>query len=208
MAVNHTGHLLLATPELVDPNFQQTVIYIVQHDEAGAMGLVLNRPTEMMVAEALVDMDSFDEPPADLIYTGGPVDGPLMALHVGHHGNSAGKMIEMEGSSAEEQLGEDFENNTNIRKKSIILAVEPAELRQLVSEQVQPIRFFGGYAGWGAGQLDAEIQIGSWLATKSDISLVFDRDPRLWMKLLRKIDPTRATLWQNPGLIPSDPSLN
>jgi len=75
------GHLLIASPTLLDPNFRKSVVLLVQHNEEGAMGLVLNRPTETKLCEAWTQVAETDCASDASLNLGGPCEGPLMALH-------------------------------------------------------------------------------------------------------------------------------
>lgn len=178
------GKLLLASPELLDPNFHRTVTLIVEHDENGALGLVLNRPTQIAVADLWGRVSERDCPYHGLIYNGGPCPGTVFALHAdGEH------------SQAELPHGIHF-------------TADRAHMDLLMEHAREPIRFFIGYAGWGAGQLETEFEQDSWLTLNSTRGRVFDTSPRLWVDLLRKVDPDQASRIVRCEMMNVDPSLN
>jgi len=180
------GRLLLATPPLEDPNFDRTVIYVLEHHEDGAIGLVLNRPSEEALEAPLDRWIDLQTAPSS-VFTGGPVE--------------TNAMIGMATTKIE--VDEPMEHLTPISGliASTDLSADPA----IVAAHVDSVRVFRGYAGWGAGQLDAEIDEGAWLVLDSEIADVFsDRPDELWHRVLRR-QPGRLS-WL--ALAPDDLSLN
>jgi len=180
------GRLLLATPPLEDPNFDRTVIYVLEHHEDGAIGLVLNRPSEEALEAPLDRWIDLQTAPSS-VFTGGPVE--------------TNAMIGMATTKIE--VDEPMEHLTPISGliASTDLSADPA----IVAAHVDSVRVFRGYAGWGAGQLDAEIDEGAWLVLDSEIDDVFsDRPDDLWHRVLRR-QPGRLS-WL--ALAPDDLSLN
>ena len=184
------GQLLLSSPRLVDPNFAKTVVLMVQHDGDGALGVVLNRALDVSVKDAC---SKVLETPCTLdgvIYHGGPCPGPLMVVH----SDPSQAQIEVcRGAhfTTERHHIESLLQRTDIRHK-----------------------FFIGYAGWAAGQLDAEMETGSWLTTPATADEVFDTDTdtdtdtdgaRHWTRLTTQVTVGR---WVNPKMIPKDPKMN
>ncbi len=159
---NLTGHLLIATPELADPNFFRTVSLIFHHDEEGAAGVILNRPTETLVAEIFDNLDP-DIAFNHYINIGGPVEGPLMALHSSI-------------ASAEQEI-----------IPGVFLSLTQENIRQLVQQTTQQFKIFSGYAGWGAGQLEAEIEMGGWLTFPTEVDDVFETPEELWKIACSKV---------------------
>jgi len=185
-----TGQLLIASPELADPNFAQTVTLMVQHDESGALGLVLNRPTATSIDEAWAqladDWDSIAETPClrdDALYYGGPCAGALMILHTA------------------------AELSQSTPCQGVYFSTEEGHLTQLVQQPGRDVRFFVGYAGWSAGQLESELATGSWLNTPATAELVFYEGDDLWSRVRDEIH--RAIFRRmNVKELPSDPSMN
>lgn len=180
------GRLLVATPPLDDPNFDRSVVYVLEHHEDGAIGLVLNRPSEEALEEPLDRwLDLLCVPSA--VFTGGPVE--------------VNAMIAM--ATTKQLIEESTEHLTPISGliASTDLSADPA----LVAAHVESVRVFRGYAGWGAGQLDMEIDSGAWLVLDAEIGDVFsDRPDSLWHTVLAR-QPGRLS-WL--ALAPDDLSLN
>lgn len=170
-----TGQLLVAMPGMRDPRFAQTVIYICAHSAEGAMGIVVNRPLEGLTFEALLRQLGIEPvPPSRVIrmHAGGPVDtGRGFVLHTADW--------VQEGSL---KVDEDFALTASIDVlKEIARGGGP---RQGILAL--------GYAGWGPGQLDEEIQQNAWLSVPADERLVFGADlAAKWREALAslKIDP-------------------
>jgi putative transcriptional regulator len=184
------GQLVVATPSLEDPSFARTVVLLLQADpEDGALGLVLNRPTGTEVAEVLPDwMPLAAGPP--VVFTGGPVQ-PNAAICLGH-GVPGGAL------SAAFSVLEGFPGTS---VGTVDLDAEPDELAPVVSE----VRVFAGYAGWSAGQLEAEIEEGAWWVVEALPVDAFSGDPlHLWAAVLRRQGPPIAFA----ASYPADPTLN
>ncbi len=177
------GQLLVASTQLGDPNFARTVILIVQHDENGALGLVLNRPLEISVKEALREVLEGPCAIQGPLYHGGPCPGPLMAVN-------------------RRPTGQDQQVAQGIYFTAEIVQIEP-----LLQEESASARFFVGYAGWGAGQLEAEIDEEAWLTAPALPRHVFEFQDsgRLWGRLMAEMTMGK---WIDPDRLPDDPSLN
>jgi putative transcriptional regulator len=184
------GKLLLASRRLADPNFFRTVILMIQHGDDGALGLVLNRPLEMTVKQACDDSLELTCQTEDVLHQGGPMQGPLMVLHSDRHiGLSQGGKL-----SHDEVFG------------GVYFTTDRDELEWLLKQEKPPAKFFVGYAGWGAGQLESELESGSWLITPATKQLVFHGgETEQWSKLV-----TLLTLGDRikEEMIPDDPSVN
>jgi putative transcriptional regulator len=179
------GHLLVASPKLRDPNFFRAVVLLVQHDEKGSLGLVLNRPLELSVREAWQQLSA--GVPCEIdghLHKGGPCEGVLMALHT-----------DLEASDVEVLDGVHFSTTKD--------AIE-----HLVSHTGGSVRLFVGYAGWSPGQLEAELTEGAWLTTPATGDRVFDIKQGSWELLLRAIGRAALTQWVDPKDVPEDPSVN
>ena len=179
------GQLLLAGTQLVDPNFVQTVTVLVEHNDQGAMGLVLNRPTKTTVAQAWAQVD-VDTPCLQdgFLYHGGPCAGPLMLLHTDR---DHGQIQVTDG---------------------IFYTNDAEDVQWLVEHHRDAIKCFVGYAGWGPGQLEAELDAESWIVAPATASEVFDAAPQQWFDLLSAINPAQAAIMRNPKIVPPDPSVN
>ena len=178
------GRLLVATPSLVDPNFAHAVVLLLDLDE-GALGVVLNRPSPVQVAEVLPGWDSVLAGP-DVLFQGGPV-ATDSALAVG--GLRPGD---------DEPVG--FQRLFG--RTGIVDLDAPAEI---LVPALSEMRVFAGYAGWGAGQLEAEIEEGSWYVLPAAPGDLFATDPeRLWAHVLRRQPGELAWV----STCPLDPGMN
>ena len=179
------GHLLLASPELLDPNFVQAVVLMVQHDENGALGLVLNRPTDLTLSKAWEQVSQDPCERNDNLYVGGPCEGAFMAIHP-------------------------FEEASQIEVlPGLYFATDRDHVKWLIQQgDENKMRFFVGYAGWKAGQLENEIDGGSWLIMPATIDRIFASEQTLWRRAKREIDLAAILGKANPGILPSDPGLN
>jgi putative transcriptional regulator len=178
------GHFLVASSELNDPNFLRTVVLIVQHDEMGAMGLVLNRPTDATVRKV---WEQVKHSPCEVdapLYLGGPIEGPLVALHT-----------RSEQADIEVLPG-------------LFYTVQPDSLEKLVSQGDAPARFIAGYAGWGPEQLEGELEQGAWLVGPARPEQVLGQEVDLWEKISRELADTNLVSLLGIKHVPDDPSLN
>jgi putative transcriptional regulator len=185
-----TGRLLVATPPLVDGNFARTVVLLLQcDDEDGALGLVLNRPTGTEVGEVLEAWHPLAAEPG-VVFSGGPVQRNA-AICLGHGRPGAPPVASY--SVLEGSPGTAF--------GTVDLDAEPADVLTAISE----VRLFAGYAGWSAGQLEAEVEEGSWFVVDALPADAFtDRPEQLWHDVLRRQGPPLAFA----ASFPEDPSLN
>jgi putative transcriptional regulator len=182
MAESLVGQLLLASPALADPNFARTVVLVGAHDEDGAMGVVLNRPSNVTVADAvpqLEDSVGSSEP----IFVGGPVQpGAIVLVAEFEDPADAGLLV----------MGRIGFPSSN------------ADLDELAGATCRG-RVFAGYAGWGAEQLDAEVSDGDWIAQAALPEDVFTDAPEdLWSGVLRRKGGSYALI----ARMPVDPSVN
>lgn len=178
------AHLLIAAPQLGDPNFHRTVVLIMRHTPEGAFGVVLNRPTNRTIRDVWAQLGAPPCEANDCLHLGGPVVGPLLALH----------------RSAE--LGE-----ISVLP-DIYCSTEKSHLETLIENDVQPRRLFVGYAGWGEGQLESELATGSWLTMAAEPEHLFDPPDDLWRAVSRAIGERRFLSKLNLKHIPPDVSLN
>jgi putative transcriptional regulator len=176
------GRLLLASTTIQDPNFLRTVVLIGMHSEQGALGLVLNRPSAMTVGEAvpqLEEMMGSGEP----VYVGGPVQpGAIVMLAEFLDPDAAGILV----------LGR------------IGLPAPDAPLESLEDATARR-RLYAGYAGWGEGQLDAELEQGDWITHDPRPEDIFSQSPgELWREVLTRKGGKYALI----ARMPLDPSVN
>ncbi len=151
------GRLVVAAPELIDPNFYRTVVFLIQHDQEGAVGVVLTRPSESPVGEHLPALAGSAQEPA-VVFVGGPVE-PAVAIAL--------------------EARPDPTVPTSLPGVGLIDVT--------TTPDPGPCRVFSGYAGWGAGQLEAEIAEHAWYVVDAKVGDIFDDDPEsLWSKVLRR----------------------
>lgn len=178
------GHFLVASSYLADPNFVKTVVLLVQHNEEGAFGVVLNRPADSTVQDL---WEKVSEVPCDNdqpVHLGGPVAGPLMAVHA-------------DRSAAEIEI-----------VPGVYFAAQRENLERILQQAEHPYRLFVGHSGWGAGQLENELEQGAWLSTPASAEYVFAPDPDLWKKVTHQVGATMlADVLRLKGL-PKDPRMN
>jgi putative transcriptional regulator len=179
------GQLLLASPALTDPNFARSVILIVQHNDEGALGLVLNRPLETTIESAWEQVG--EEAQCNVegpLFKGGPCEGPVMVLHG-------------EADEAQEQVLND-----------VFFSAAKDQIERLVAAGEEPIRVFVGYAGWSDGQLEREMEEGAWLPLPASAERVFADPDGMWESLMGFIARMAKLSFVDPKFIPDDPSLN
>lgn len=175
------GHLLIAEASLWDPNFRRSVVLVGHHDEDGAVGVILNDAAEVAVADAIPQLGSL-VPPGEPLFIGGPV-APQAAVVVA-----------------------DFEDPTVAQ----IIALDtigflPPETGPEVERGIRRARVFAGHAGWGPGQLEAEMAESSWIVEPARPDDVFTPDPsRLWADVLKR----KGSRYDLLRSMPLDPTMN
>ena len=179
-----SGRLLVAAPSLRDPNFERTVVLVIEQAKEGALGVVLNRPSETDLASALPRWEGAAAPPS-VVFVGGPV-APSAAIGLG----TASAAGEVEGwRPLFAGVG------------SIDLEYDPDDL----AVPVRDVRVFAGYAGWSPDQLDHEVESGAWYvvdALPDDVRCAEPAD--LWSVVLRRQGGSLALV----ANFPPDPSMN
>jgi putative transcriptional regulator len=192
------GKLLVASPHLGDGNFFRSVVLLVKHDADGAFGLILNRPLSTTLADVwqaiqqqaaeagepeellLADLRQGDQP----LYVGGPVEGPLVMLH------SLKKYAEVTVMTG------------------VHFAAHRDHIRKVITHTKKPFRVFSGYAGWGSGQLEGELQAGGWLISEANKELIFYTADDLWEKVVQGIAEQILSPSARTKHVPPDASLN
>jgi putative transcriptional regulator len=176
------GKLLIAGPSLLDPNFWRTVVLVIEHTEEGALGVVLNRPSETTVGEAVPQLEELVEL-AEQLFIGGPVQPSAVIV-----------------------LGE-FEDPTD----AALLAFDDVGVLGTGSSPEESAvglrsgRAFVGHAGWGPGQLDGEIERGDWILEPAVLQDAFTAEAsELWSEVLTRKGGNYALL----ARMPPDPSVN
>jgi putative transcriptional regulator len=180
---NLTGHFLVASRYLRDPNFARSVVLMIQHTEEGAMGVVINRPSDKSVREVwdLIGNDPCER--EDFIFVGGPVPGPLIALH------------SVEAFSEREVLS------------GMYVATHRDSIDMLVRRS-DSLRLYSGHSGWGAGQLEGELEAGGWLYTRANVEDVFADHEKIWKTVTERIGLEIMAPELDFEHVPPDPSLN
>jgi putative transcriptional regulator len=178
------GSFLVASPALRDPNFVQTVVLLVHHSEDGAFGVVLNRPTESTIKDLWEKVGQSPCESQRPVHLGGPVTGPLMALHC-------------DASLAEMEI-----------IPGVYFAAQRDHLEKLVQQEEHDFRFFVGHSGWGGGQLENELKEGAWLTTPATPEFVFYGDDDLWRKVKDRIGQSLLNDILRVKHLPDDPSMN
>jgi putative transcriptional regulator len=183
MAESLAGRLLLAAPTLQDPNFARTVVLVGIHNDDGAMGVVLNRPSEVTIGDAVPSfgeaLGGEDQP----LYVGGPVQpSSIVCLAEFIDPEPAGLLV----------LGR-------------IGFPDPSAAVEALAGATERRRVFAGYAGWSEGQLDSEIESGDWITLDGRPEDIFTDAPHeLWSSVLTRNGGSYALL----ARMPLDPSLN
>ncbi|MEI5011419.1 YqgE/AlgH family protein [Streptomyces sp. NPDC087659] len=179
-----TGRLLVATPALADPNFDRAVVLLLDHDEEGSLGVVLNRPTPVGVGDILETWAGLAGEPG-VVFQGGPVslDSALgIAVIPGDEGPLGWRRVH-----------------------GAIGLVDLEAPPELLASSLGSLRIFAGYAGWGPGQLEDELNEGAWYVVESEPGDVSSPRPEaLWRSVLRRQRNELAMV----ATYPDDPSLN
>ncbi len=174
------GQLLIASPSLYDPNFRRTVVLVTEHGEHGAAGLVLNRPSETPVDEVVPQLDWLAEP-GELVYVGGPVEQSAVLV-----------LAEFEDPD---------DSPVPVFADLGFVALDD----ESDAAPVRRRRVFAGYAGWGGGQLESELERDDWILEPALPDDVFAADAdRLWSTVLRR----KGGVFELVARMPEDPSVN
>jgi putative transcriptional regulator len=181
------GSLLISSATLVDPNFARCVLLVLESNEDGSLGVILNNPSETPVDEVLVQWRDVVNPPG-VFFRGGPVElNAALAL---------GALLDRSAEDAPSGW-----RQVSGTLGMIDLDCPPDDFLGRLSG----LRIYAGYAGWGAGQLDDEIAEGSWHVVPAQRSDLFSDNPdRLWHDILRRQPPPLSML----ATLPADASLN
>ena len=175
------GKLLIASPVLTDPNFARSVVLMTEHSEDGAMGIVLNRPSEAPARELLPALEEIagDDP----LFVGGPVQPEAVVLLAEFSDPEAAAWIVV---------------------ADVGLASADTDIDELVPA-VRRGRFYAGYSGWGPGQLEAELELDSWIVEPPIPTELFPDNPAtLWNDVLNRKGGQYALI----SRMPEDPSVN
>ena len=175
------GQLLIASPGLLDPNFRRTVVLVTEHNEEGAAGLVLNRPSPTEVSEVVPQLEPLVED-GEQVWVGGPVQ-PNAVLVLGEFLDPDDAAVPLFGSLGFPSLD------------------EPDEVVPMTTRR----RVFAGYAGWGSGQLEDELSREDWIVEPALPDDAFTEAPEeLWRDVLRR----KGGIYELVSRMPEDPSVN
>jgi putative transcriptional regulator len=175
------GNLLIASPSLLDPNFKRTVVLITEHSDEGAAGLVINRPSPSAVTDLVPQLEPLVDD-GEQVWVGGPVQ-PDAVLVLGEFVDPDEAAIPLFGALGFPALDDPDE-------------VVPVTTRR---------RVFAGYAGWGAGQLESEIERDDWILEPALADDPFTEAPEeLWSDVLRR----KGGVYELVARMPEDPSVN
>jgi putative transcriptional regulator len=176
------GNLLIAGPTLQDPNFWRTVVLVVEHSDDGALGLVLNRPSESTVGEAVPELMSLTDP-EDEVLVGGPVGQTAVIVLADFEDPDEAALIAFDSVGVMAGGGPTEEFGIGVRRA----------------------RIFAGHSGWGPGQLDGELERGDWILEPARYGDAFASDPsELWASVLERKGGSYALV----ARMPTDPTLN
>jgi len=170
------GKLLVASPDLPDPNFARTVVLLVQYDEDGVVGLILNRRSKVPISRVLDGVASAKNRP-DPVYAGGPVGRTeVMAMVRAHRPPGDAKRL----------FGDVF----------LVSSREGLEKTFGSATEAGMVRVYLGYSGWTGPQLEHELDLGAWYIFQGSATVVFDADPdSLWPRLIRETELRIAANW-------------
>lgn len=188
------GRLLVATPMIADANFERTVVALLDHGDEGSLGLVLNRPSDTTVVDPLPEWDRFAVHPA-VVFLGGPVQQErAIALARPSAGHRTG---DPDGAGVLDDAFDAVVGDIG----TLDLHVDPDR----VGAAIDQVRVFSGYAGWGPGQLEGELEAGAWWVVDArPDDLLCEAPEQLWRGVLARQPGDLATF----ARYPDDPSAN
>ena len=175
--------LLLAMPQLGDPNFFRAVVLMIEHTESGSFGLIVNRQTELPVREVLDGLGiPWSGAPDAVVWQGGPV-------------------MPQSGWLVHEPTDVVDSTDSVPVAPGIVLSTSNEQLRQLAGSPPPQLHFVMGYSGWGAGQLESELSEGAWLTAEATPRVVFDTPPDdMWQEAIGTLGIDPATLVPGSGV--------
>jgi putative transcriptional regulator len=178
------GHLLIASEKLRDPNFFQSVVLLVRHNEEGAFGLALNRATGTALRDVWNQISTGPCGSPESLRIGGPIQGPLMALH------RSPELVDIEATGG------------------VFFTADKEKLEQLVLESPGSAKFFIGYAGWGPGQLETELEAGAWSTIAATPERVFREVDGFWDAMIKEMRGSSLLSALGIKHVPADPRMN
>jgi putative transcriptional regulator len=176
------GQLVVASPTMSDPNFARTVVAIANHDADGALGIVLNRPSETEVVDAVPELDGIVDT-EDVVFVGGPVQPASIVVVAEFEDPGEAAFLVVEGIGlVSDRTGLDRLGTATARR-----------------------RIYAGYTGWGPGQLEAELEREDWIVEPAQPEDVFDDEPAdLWGRVLSR----KGGQFRLLARMPIDPTVN
>jgi putative transcriptional regulator len=177
------GHFLVASPHLPDPNFFRSVVLMIQHNDSGAFGVVLNRPSRKTVRELWALLGEGGCHCEQAVYLGGPVEGPLLALHT-HPACAQNDVL-----------------------PGLFMATRKEYLKRVFQSESR-YRIFCSYSGWGPGQLESELEAGGWLTHPATLDDIFADADHLWRRITGKIGLQILAPTIGKRGVPDEPWLN
>ena len=193
-SANLAPGLLLAMPQLADPNFSRAVVLMIEHNDEGSFGLIVNRPSTMSVSSLLVALDmNWRGESGAVVWTGGPVmptSGWVLHEPSVRIGRGAPTL----------QMGLESDGTVSFAP-GLDLSTSPDKLRLIAEAPPGRTRFLLGYSGWGPGQLAEEMARGSWLHADPDPGLIFETPAEgLWEGALRSLGVSPEAIVQGSGI--------
>lgn len=174
------GRFLVADVKLTDPNFAETVVLLLRHDEEGSIGVVMNRPSRIPVSRALAGMTEAKKR-TEPAYDGGPVERTALRA-----------VLRAKTSPGEASLV--------MRGVYLVTSDETLHDALKAGAKSSDLRVFLGYAGWAAGQLETETEVGAWHILRADADAIFDAEPEsLWRRLSSEGTQNIARLFTPPA---------
>ncbi len=178
------GHFLVASPHLRDPNFTRTVVLMLQHEDQGALGVVINRPGNKTIDDVWEMIGSPPVGRAEPVFVGGPVPGPMIAIH----------------------------DRRRLAEKEVMpklyMSMQKDAIDALVKDSSATFRLFSSHSGWGGGQLENEMSVGGWLTCPATPADVFGNHETIWKEICGRIGRKIIAPDIPAERLPIDPELN
>jgi putative transcriptional regulator len=178
------GHFLVAAPRLPDPNFFRSVVLMVHHTDEGAVGVVLNRPSNVRLVDVWEEATGQPCKSRRPIYVGGPVEGPPMAVH-------------RRADCSEQEI-----------VPGVYFTSDLDRVQQILAHEEEAYRIFSGYSGWAPRQLEGELEAGGWLTLPATDDLIFADDETMWKRIAELIGLQIMGSTLGIPHVPDDASLN
>lgn len=178
------SYLLVASPDLGDPNFARTVVLLIEHGSEGALGIVLNRPLDRPISEFWAQIGESETDCQAPAYWGGPVAGPLMVVH------------RVPGYSEIEVVS------------GVYFTADRSNIDAVMAINDPEMRFYIGCAGWSEGQLESEIEEGAWEYLPANEEFICDGTAELWSKVGEHLHARNVLDQFRVKHVPPDPNLN